>query len=40
VNEKSFVGRTPLLGAVLANQKDVVLFLLRNGADPNAQDAV
>ncbi|MCR4033093.1 MULTISPECIES: ankyrin repeat domain-containing protein [Flavobacterium] len=38
INEKNIVGTTPLICAVKRNQKDVLPFLLENGADPNETD--
>ncbi|UWY29161.1 ankyrin repeat domain-containing protein [Flavobacterium sp. TR2] len=38
INEKNIVGTTPLICAVKRNRKDVLPFLLENGADPNETD--
>ena len=38
VNEKDEEGRTPLHLAVLKKDREIVEYLLRNGANPNARD--
>ena len=38
VNEKAPNGMTPLVLASASGQQDVGIFLLDNGADPNARD--
>lgn len=38
INEKNIVGTTPLICAVKRNRKELLPFLLENGADPNETD--
>ncbi|WP_281231327.1 ankyrin repeat domain-containing protein [Flavobacterium gelatinilyticum] len=38
INEKNIVGTTPLMCAVKRNRKELLSFLLENGADPNETD--
>ncbi|WP_125718317.1 ankyrin repeat domain-containing protein [Flavobacterium ustbae] len=38
INEKNIVGTTPLMCAVKRNRKELLPFLLENGADPNETD--
>lgn len=38
INEKNIVGTTPLMCAVKRTRKDILPFLLENGADPNKTD--
>lgn len=38
INEKNIVGTTPLMAAVKRNKKELIPFLLENGADPNETD--
>jgi len=38
IKEKNIVGTTPLIAAVKRNKKELIIFFLENGADPNETD--